>query len=58
VWSFGVVVVGPVWQGSGSGVVVVVGDAVGPFAAHGLVEALDLPVGARVYGRMRVWRSP
>jgi len=39
-----VVVVEPVWQGLGAGVMVGVGDAVGPFAAHGLVEALDFAV--------------
>ena len=46
-----VVVVEPVWQGGG-GRGGAVGDAVGPFAAHGLVEALDLAVGARRVGRV------
>jgi hypothetical protein len=41
-----VVVVEPVWRCGGAGVVVV-GDGVDPFAAHGLVEALDFSVGAR-----------
>ena len=52
-WSLPVVVVEPVWQCVVSGVVVVVGDAVGPFAAHGLVETLDLAVGAG-----GVWPGP
>jgi hypothetical protein len=39
-------VVEPVWQCSVAGVVVVVADAVGPFAAHGLVEAFDLAIGS------------
>src|SRR5436190_7396419 len=46
VWSPVVVVVEPVWQGGVAVAMGAVGEAVGPFACHRLVETLDLAVGA------------
>src|SRR5713226_6074469 len=46
VGSAGVVVLEPVWQRLGALVVCAVAESVGPFAAHRLVEAFDLAVGA------------
>ena len=45
-----VVVVEPVWQGVVAVSVGAVAEAVGPFACHRLVEALDFAVGAGPVG--------
>ena len=52
-----VVVVDPVWQGLGAVSMGAVAEAVAPLAGHGLVEALDLAVGAGPVGLGRAMRD-
>ena len=51
-----IVVMEPGFVGGGAGFVAVVDGGVGPFRGEGAVEPLDLPVGLRPVGLVRLCR--